>query len=66
MKVAVICWIAALFFAWLVCGNSFEQVLIASKVLFTGLILGLVGGKVSLIIHAAHLSRTAHRSMQKR
>ena len=43
MKVMMIVWIAALSIAYLVAGRSFEQALLAGKIVLIGFVLGFVG-----------------------
>ena len=47
MKVMMIVWIAALSIAYLVAGRSFEQALLAGKIVLFGFVLGFVGAKLS-------------------
>ena len=67
MKVTVIGCIATLFFTWLVAGQSFEQVILASKILFFGLILSCVAGLVSNFIQNYRFARSVtHVSVRGR
>ena len=50
MNVAVTCWIATAFFTWAVAGQSFEQLILASRIAFIGWILGYIAGEVSNLI----------------
>lgn len=52
MKVASIIWIAAVAIALMVAGRSLELVLLSTKIVFFGFILGFVGAKISDAIHA--------------
>ncbi len=52
MKVMMIVWVAALSIAYLVAGRSFEQALLAGKIVLFGFVLGFVGAKLSAALHA--------------
>ncbi len=59
MKVMMIVWIAALSIAYLVAGRSFEQALLAGKIVLIGFVLGFVGSKLSAALHAYREAKPA-------
>ena len=59
MKVMMIVWIAALSIAYLVAGRSFEQALLAGKIVLIGFVLGFVGSKLSAALHALRDAKSA-------
>ncbi len=59
MKVMMIVWTAALSIAYLVAGRSFEQALLAGKIVLIGFVLGFVGSKLCAALHAFCDAKTA-------
>lgn len=59
MKVMMIVWTAALSIAYLVSGRSFEQALLAGKVVLIGFVLGFVGSKLCAALNAFRDAKTA-------
>jgi type III secretory pathway component EscT len=59
MKVMMIVWTAALSIAYLVAGRSFEQALLAGKIVLIGFVLGFVGSKLCAALHAFRDAKTA-------
>lgn len=65
MKVSVIGSIVTLFFTWLVAGKSFEQAILASKILFFGLVLSFVAGKLANFLQSYRYARSVtHASVR--
>ena len=60
MKVMMIVWIAALSIAYLVAGRSFEQALLAGKIVLFGFVLGFVGANIP---HSARFRPTLGRRL---
>lgn len=67
MKVCFTCWLVTGLIAMLVAGRSFEQMAFASKIMFIGAILGIIGGLINHVVeqYRAHKSASAYMRVRK-
>lgn len=66
MNVALIVWFAALVIAYSVAGSSLELILLASKVLIAGAVLGVIGQKLCDVIRDVQFVKARASSFSKR